>query len=700
MVLQYDENVRKLLYRRSCQYMQSGLVDASVLEADLVERVKSFAKRYPNSRTAQACKAVEGCTPDAIAEAIRSTCQQARRELLQEAMTGWSDASREWFMQQIEEAKKEKVETYTASAGNEVTSFISMTLLGISSVYVNHEEKLKKKFEEIGLIVDSVQESKAIMWKAPYRPEIASAEEIPVTVSFLRNAQAEKLWQGREDFAIDGRKFTAVHVSIVHDRSFKIRAKRGPWGKGGSLAELTHLLTLGGMTTAEIAAVYRYQLLRQSLAAVQLQPLAGMLVAGAPGQQVHKGLGQKGFIAVGANVIWRQREVEWIVSSSCPEANDTAFRAFRESEAMEGVHLTLFSEDPKIREALAVELTADRFVSRNKFREIKIIIKSTAASGRFTRKEMEGLCNGGNTSIARVKRVLLEIANRLEINVEGIDMEEDLNTKSWNGSKLCILLGSTEDARRMMKELPFYLEGAATKLEAVGFDKEPEAAGQRGTSDTAQRQEESEGEWLEFTDLERITMEAASPSSQEDMQLVSELSAVIEDAASLNEAGTSEPIKLVLDKAVGNLHDTFYSPGSLEFMSLGEWAKTPEEQGVGRNALKEKLGKWLQSKRWTRVQGESKKARRGSAFSPRATAAAELEQEAESDDIERRSLSFLFIALSKFAEMHVLACSLKVDKKDRLRVEMREDAKKRKTWRKSKGEGEERRRGEPVPSLS
>ncbi|EKX47496.1 hypothetical protein GUITHDRAFT_152130 [Guillardia theta CCMP2712] len=251
-------------------------------------------------------------------------------------------------------------------------------------------------------------------------------------------------------------------------------------------------------------------------------------------------------------------------------------------------------------------------------------------------------------------------------------MEEDLNTKSWNGSKLCILLGSTEDARRMMKELPFYLEGAATKLEAVGFDKEPdsEAAGQRGTSDAAQRQEESEGEWLEFTDLERITMEAASPSSQGDMQLVSELSAVIEEAASLNEAGTSEPIKLVLDKAVGNLHDTFYSPGSLEFMSLGEWAKMP-------------------TKRWTRVQGESKKARRGSAFSPRATAAAELEQEAESDDIERRSLSFLFIALSKFAEMHVLACSLKVDKKDRLRVEMREDDEEEEDMEEEQGEGEE-----------
>ncbi|EKX53143.1 hypothetical protein GUITHDRAFT_101578 [Guillardia theta CCMP2712] len=102
-------------------------------------------------------------------------------------------------------------------------------------------------------------------------------------------------------------------------------------------------------------------------------------------------------------------------------------------------------------------------------------------------------------------------------------MEEDLNTKSWNGSKLCIFLGSTEDAqRRMMKELPFYLEGAATSKQSA-------------------------------------------------------------------------------------------STGSLRRL------------------------------------------------------------EAESDDIERRSLSFLFIALSKFAEMHVLACSLKVDKKDRLRVEMRED---------------------------
>ena len=37
---------------------------------------------------------------------------------------------------------------------------------------------------------------------------------------------------------------------------------------------------------------------------------------------------------------------------------------------MEGVHLTLFSEDQKIREVLAVELTADRFVSRNKLKKV------------------------------------------------------------------------------------------------------------------------------------------------------------------------------------------------------------------------------------------------------------------------------------------------------------------------------------------
>ena len=68
------------------------------------------------------------------------------------------------------------------------------------------------------------------------------------------------------------------------------------------------------------------------------------------------------------------------MTSSGPEANDTAFRAFRESEAMEGVHLTLFSEDPKIREALAVELTADSFVSRNKMKKAARMQKKKAGS--------------------------------------------------------------------------------------------------------------------------------------------------------------------------------------------------------------------------------------------------------------------------------------------------------------------------------
>ncbi|EKX47243.1 hypothetical protein GUITHDRAFT_152204 [Guillardia theta CCMP2712] len=162
------------------------------------------------------------------------------------------------------------------------------------------------------------------------------------------------------------------------------------------------------------------------------------------------------------------------------------------------------------------------------------------------------------------------------------------------------------------------------------------------------------------------------------MQLVSELSAVIEDAASLNEAGTSEPIKLVLDKAVGNLHER-------RSTLRGAWSSCRWESGRRCQRSRE-LGATFSRRSW----GSGCRASAGLACKERAaTAAAELEQEAESDDIERRSLSFLFIALSKFAEMHVLACSLKVDKKDRLRVEMREDDEEEEDMEEEQGEGEE-----------
>ncbi|EKX30902.1 hypothetical protein GUITHDRAFT_122894 [Guillardia theta CCMP2712] len=191
MVLQYDESVRNLLYRRSCQYTQGERSGGHVEEADLVERVKSFTKRYPNSRTAHACRAEGGCTPDAIAEAIRSTCRQARRDLFEDSLSAWSPESKAWFMQQMEEAKQQNVETYIGTEDTEETSFISMTLLGISSMYVRQEDKLKMKLTELGLIVDSVdRDDKSIMWKAPYRPEIARADDISVTISFLRNEEA------------------------------------------------------------------------------------------------------------------------------------------------------------------------------------------------------------------------------------------------------------------------------------------------------------------------------------------------------------------------------------------------------------------------------------------------------------------------------------------------------------------------------
>ncbi|EKX37409.1 hypothetical protein GUITHDRAFT_116523 [Guillardia theta CCMP2712] len=222
-----------------------------------------------------------------------------------------------------------------------------------------------------------------------------------------------ELWEGRTEYAIEGRVFRATEVSIAHDRSFKLRAKRGPWGKGGSLAELSQLLALGGMSTAEIAQIYRFQLLSQSLAAAEVQPLAGMLVQG-PGQRGRKGPSPKTYVAVGASTgTLQQKELEWVLSSPSTASCEQTLASFRESEAMEGVHLTLISDDVKLRETFAaVELTADTFVPRGKIAKqrralrerdhagrssfrVQIKSRSSMSTGRFSRKEMEALCGEG-----------------------------------------------------------------------------------------------------------------------------------------------------------------------------------------------------------------------------------------------------------------------------------------------------------------
>ncbi|EKX32477.1 hypothetical protein GUITHDRAFT_121332 [Guillardia theta CCMP2712] len=711
MVLQYDESVRNLLYRRSCQYTQGERSGGHVEEAaDLVEKVKNFTKRYPNSRTAYACRAEGGCTPDAIAEAIRSTCRQARRDLFEDSLSEWSSESKAWFIQQMEEAKKQNVETYIGTEGTEGTSFISMTLLGISSMFVRQEEKLKTKLMDLGLMVDSVDGvDKAIMWKAPYRPEIARADDISVTVSFLRNEAAMELWEGRREYTIEGRVFRATEVSIAHDRSFKLRAKRGPGGKGGSLAELSQLLALGGMSTAEIAQIYRFQLLSQSLAAAEVQPLAGMLVQGA-GQRGRKGPSPKTYVAVGASTgTLQQKELEWVLSSPSTASCEQTLASFRESEAMEGVHLTLISDDAKLRETFAVELTADTFVPRGKIAKqrralrerdhagrssfrVQIKSRSSMSTGRFSRKEMEALCGGGNTSITRVKRAMLELARRIGVTPVSVEVEEDRDTLSWDGSSIALSLATKADARRLMDDMPFYLEGILeVKLEAVGFKLNgPQHEEERSPSSEEQAQEpqgQQQGAgWLELSDIDRITMEAASPSGPVDQQVLVDLSTMLLETSE-EELLAGKPISLELDKSVGKLHDTFCSPGNVEFMTLGAWAATPT-LGSKRNMLKEKLRAYLGEQRWTRVQG-NKAARRGSAFSPRAAATDALEQEAESDDIESRSVSLLFLAISKFAENHGLSCTGKVDKQDRLRLMMREEV----DMEAEEGEGEEEEAG-------
>lgn len=295
------------------------------------------------------------------------------------------------------------------------------------------------------------------------------------------------------------------------------------------------------------------------------------------------------------------------------------------------------------------------------------------STGRFSRKEMEALCGGGNTSITRVKRAMLELARRIGVTLVSVEVEEDRDTLSWDGSLIALSLATKAEARRLMEDMPFYLEGILeVKLEAVGFKPTVSSQEEEESEEQAQEpqgQQQGAG-WLELSDIDRITMEAASPSGPVDQQVLLDLSTMLLETSE-EELLAGKPISLELDKSVGKLHDTFCSPGNVEFMTLGAWAATPT-LGSKRNMLKEKLRAYLGEQRWTRVQG-NKAARRGSAFSPRAAATDALEQEAESDDIESRSVSLLFLAISKFAEHHGLSCTGKVDKQDRLRLMMREE---------------------------
>ncbi|EKX36061.1 hypothetical protein GUITHDRAFT_117728 [Guillardia theta CCMP2712] len=254
----------------------------------------------------------------------------------------------------------------------------------------------------------------------------------------------------------------------------------------------------------------------------------------------------------------------------------------------------------------------------------------------------------------------------LGFRLVSVEVEEDRDTLSWDGSLIALSLATKAECSTLDGRHALLLgrdPGSQARSGGPSFKLNPQHEEESSPSSEEQAQEpqgqQQEAGWLKLSDIDRITMEAASPSGPVDQQTSEE------------ELLAGKPISLELDKSVGKLHDTFCSPGNVEFMTLGAWAATPT-LGSKRNMLKEKLRAYLGEQRWTRVQG-NKAARRGSAFSPRAAATDALEQEAESDDIESRSVSLLFLAISKFAEHHGLSCTGKVDKQDRLRLMMREE---------------------------
>ena len=179
---------------------------------------------------------------------------------------------------------------------------------------------------------------------------------------------------------------------------------------------------------------------------------------------------------------------------------------------------------------------------------------------------MEALCGGGNTSITRVKRAMLELARRMNLKLVSVEVEEDRDTLSWDGSLIALSLATKAEARRLMEDMPFYLEGILeVKLEAMGFKLNPQHEEERSPSSEEQAQEpqgQQQGAgWLELSDIDRITMEAASPSGPVDQQVLLDLSTMLLETSE-EELLAGKPISLELDKSVGKLHDTFCSPAT------------------------------------------------------------------------------------------------------------------------------------------
>uniref|UniRef100_A0A7S0EPQ0 Uncharacterized protein n=1 Tax=Hanusia phi TaxID=3032 RepID=A0A7S0EPQ0_9CRYP len=371
-------------------------------------------------------------------------------------------------------------------------------------------------------------------------------------------------------------------------------------------------------------------------------------------------------------MVLQGREAEWTMVTSTRRAKQNAILAFRELEGTEGVHLTLLSEDPKINEIFATELMADasdgqrrkkrssrrrggRDSREDKEREretFDVVVKSTSATGHFSRQELEAMCNSVESSVSRLTReieqALEEIDKELADDLEELDTGVDEHTRSWDGSKLRLRMRTRASAQKLIRDLPLQLSRVEVVVEAANFIPEED--------------HEVEGNGWEAVELGRVLEEMGSLPGREENELAYELRRIIDDIIEENATAGREETKLILDGAVLGLFENLeVAPGNASFLTFGEWTESREKQG--RNVLKEKLRSWLKSKEWTKAKSSRTPSRSGGAFA----------QEAD-EGVTGRSLSLLFYAIKKYLEVEELSCTVKIDGFNRMRMILKEPA--------------------------
>lgn len=654
-------NPDEIVQYRTSSYLkrqkETGTIPSS---AELVQRLDEFARRNPKSRTSKALKAKE-ISLEALAEAISQTCSFAEPSSLEspKGLVQWGEDARQWYLSEFQADRQRQMEARSYDDQGTSVQTITMKVLGIPAYFSKQVENLCLKLEEQGLIVDQTQDSRSLIFKAPLKPDLVQAAEIPAVITFIRNEAAEKLWKGESTFKVAGRRILAVNPAANPPVSFKMRPKKESMGRVGILAEVAQLLMLNDSSTGDICQIYRQLCLKQGLAIIDLIPNAGMTVNLPPKRNLPP---KKVFAAVGIETVNQNREVDWIATCSSLEVADIVLQAFdRHGKDRAGVTLGLVSENDKILKWFSVQMeaTAMHKNTKNAVRQAEatataaemlysVQISSPVPSGKFSRSEIETICASDETGRAKVIRNIRRAVAcwdpQVEKELQRVHIQCDAETGIWDGSGIILRLRSEHSARKMMAEFPTHLlcwQGIVriqTTASSMNLHVLSPQNANENHVDPARSQtvgERARGTVWKEIELSSITNETNLPDAEADM-VVAELQTAIAEVVT-NDLQQQGETQLRFDDAVQDMHTALDSPGNASFSTLQEWADRDNTAtwDTQSKCLKERVQRIAAKHTWKVAK------RKQSAFAPKE------EKQFKTD--------LLFIALNKFLEETVIS---------------------------------------------